>query len=44
MQRQRGGSVPIGEVIADLPGPVQVLRKTPPPPQRDFTQADQVTE
>ena len=26
MQRQRGELVPIGEVFADLPGPVQALR------------------
>ena len=30
MQRQRGELVPIGEVIADLPGPVQALRRDPP--------------
>ena len=28
MQRQRGELVPIGEVIADLGGPVQALRET----------------
>ena len=41
MQRQRGELVPIGEVIADLPGPVQALipsRST----QHHFTLADQV--
>ena len=42
MQRQRGELVPVGEVIADLPGPVQALRKTPPPARRGFTVADQV--
>ena len=42
MQRQRGELVPIGEVIADLPGPVQAIRKTPPPARRSFTVADQV--
>ena len=42
MQRQHGELVPIGEVIADLPGPVQALRKTPPPARRGFTVADQV--
>ena len=31
MQRQRGELVPIGEVVADLDGPVQAIRKTPPP-------------
>ena len=42
MQRQRGELVPIAEALADLPGPVQALRKTPPPVQRGFTVADQV--
>ena len=28
MQRQRGELVPIGEALADLPGPVQALRDT----------------
>ena len=41
MQRQRGGLVPIGEALADLPGPVQALRRDRPP-QRGFTLADQV--
>ena len=36
MQRERGKLVPIGEVIADLPGPVQA--------RRGFTQADQVDQ
>ena len=43
MQRQRGELVPIGEVIADLPGPVQTLipsRST----QHHFTLADQVDQ
>ena len=44
MQRQRNELVPIGEVIADLDGPVQALRKTPPPTRRVFTQADQVNQ
>ena len=44
MQRQRDGLVPIGEVVADLPGPVQALRKTSPPARRGFTQADQVNQ
>ena len=30
MQRKRGELVPIGEVIADLPGPVQALREASP--------------
>ena len=44
MQRKRGELVPIGEVIADLDGPVQALRKTPPPARRGFTLADQVNQ
>ena len=42
MVRKRDGLVPIGEVIADLPGPVQALREAPRPAQHHFTQADQV--
>ena len=37
MQRQRGELVPVGEVIADLSGPVQALRETPPPARRGFS-------
>ena len=44
MQRQRGELVPVGEVIADLSGPVQALRKTSPPARRGFTVADQVNQ
>ena len=44
MQRQRGELVPVGEVIADLPGPVQAILKTPPPARRGFTLADQVNQ
>ena len=33
---------PIAEALADLPGPVQAIRKTPPPARRGFTVADQV--
>ena len=43
MQRQRGDLVPIGEALADLPGPVQALipsRST----QHHFTLADQVDQ
>ena len=43
MQRQRGELVPIGEVVADLPGPAQALIPSPPT-QRHFTQADQVNQ
>ena len=44
MQRQRNELVPVAEVIADLPVPVQALRKTPPPARRGFTLADQVNQ
>ena len=44
MQRQRGELVPIGDALADLGGPVQALRETPPPAQRGFTLADQVNQ
>ena len=44
MQRKRGELVPVAEVIADLPGPIQATRKTPPPAQRGFTVADQVNQ
>ena len=44
MPRKRDGLVPIGEVIADLPGPVQALREASPPTQRHFTLADQVDQ
>ena len=40
MQRQRGELVPIVEALADLPGPIQVLRLSAP--HRAFTLADQV--
>ena len=44
MQRQRGELVPIGDALADLPGPIQALRETPPPAQRGFTLAAQVNQ
>ena len=44
MEHQRGELVPIGDALADLSGPVQALRKSPPPAQRYFTQADQVDQ
>ena len=43
MQSKRGELVPIGEVVADLPGPVQALRRDRAP-QRGFTLADQVNQ
>ena len=42
MQRQRGELVPIGEVVADLPGQVQAIREASPQALHHFTQADQV--
>ena len=30
MQRQRGELVPVAEVLADLGGPIQAIRETPP--------------
>ncbi len=44
MQRQRGELFPIGEALADLGGPIQALRETPPPARRGFTLADQVNQ
>ena len=45
MQRQRGGElVPVGEVIADLPGPVQALREASPQALHHFTRFDQVNQ
>ena len=44
MERKQDGLVPIGEALADLPGPVQALRKTTPPVRRGFTVADQVNQ
>ena len=44
MQRQRGGSVPIGEVIGGLDGPVRTIRDASPQARHHFTQADQVNQ
>ena len=44
MQRQRDGLVPIGEVIADLPGPVKAIREASPQALHHFTQAGQVNQ
>ena len=41
---RRQGLVPIGEVIADLPGPVQAIREATPQAQRHFTRCDQVDQ
>ena len=37
MQRQRDGLVPVGEVIADLPGPVKAIREASPQALHHFT-------
>ena len=39
MQRQRGELVPIGEVVADLGGPVKAIRDATPQARHHFTQA-----
>ena len=44
MQRQRAELIPVAEALADLGGPVQALRETPPPARRGFTVADQVNQ
>ena len=44
MQRQRGELVPVAEVIADLPGPVQALRDASPQAVHHFTRFDQVNQ
>ena len=44
MQRQRSELVPIGEVVADLDGPVKAIREASPQALHHFTQADQVNQ
>ena len=44
MQRQRDELVPIGEVVADLDGPVKAIREASPQARHHFTQADQVNQ
>ena len=44
MQRQRDGLVPIGEALADLPGPVQAIREASPQAIHHFTRFDQVNQ
>ena len=44
MQRQRDGLVPIGEALADLPGPVQAIREASPQALHHFTRFDQVNQ
>ena len=44
MQRQRGELVPVAEVIADLPGPVQAIREATPQALHHYTRFDQVNQ
>ena len=44
MERKREGLVPIGEVIADLSGPVAAIREATPQARHHFTRADQVNQ
>ena len=44
MQCQSGELVSIGEVVADLDGPVQAIREASPQGQRAFTHFDQVNQ
>ena len=44
MQRQRDGLVPVGEIIADLPGPVKAIREASPQARHHFTRFDQVNQ
>ena len=44
MQRQRGGLVPIGDALADLSGPVKVIREASPQSRHHFTRFDQVNQ
>ena len=42
MQRKRGELVPIGEVVADLPGHVKAIREATPQALHHYTRFDQV--
>ena len=44
MQRQRGELIPIGEVIADLPGAALAIREATPQALHHYTRADQVNQ
>ena len=44
MQRKRDSLVPVAEAVADLPGPVQALRKATPQALYHFTRFDQVNQ
>ena len=43
-RRQRGELVPVGEVIADLDGPVKAIREASPQALHHFTRFDQVNQ
>ena len=43
MEPKRAELIPVGKIIADLPGPVQALIPSPPA-QRHFTRFDQVNQ
>ena len=44
MQRQRGELAPVGEVIADLDGPVEAIREASPQALHHYTRFDQVNQ
>ena len=44
MQSKRGELVPIGEVVADLDGPVKAIREASPQARHHFTLFDQVNQ
>ena len=44
MQRQRGGLIPVAEVLSDLGGPVAAIREATPQALHHFTLADQVNQ
>ena len=44
MQRQRGGSVPVAEVVSGSNGPVKALREASPQARHHFTRFDQVDQ
>ena len=44
MPRKRSELVPIGEALADLPGPIQAFREASPQARHHFTVADQVNQ
>ncbi len=44
MKSNREGLVPIGDALADLPGPVQAIREATPQARHHFTRTDQVDQ